>query len=162
MSLTLRLIGVGNSLVVQWLGCSAFTGKGRGSIPGWEIKISQAARKKISQCVWVWSPSYYKDLSSAFAQMVYAVTKVHKDYFTRVLKDGDILILSFLLHFTIWNSSLKHFSSSTTLLNQDRVLSGKTDDLSIVSLHLPLLRIIYCFPSMIQRRLMKFLWIYQF
>ena len=82
----------------------------------------------------------YKDLSSAFAQMAYAVTNVHKDYFTRVLQDGDILILSFLLHFTSWNSSLKHFLSSTTLLNQDRVLSGKTDDLSIVSLHLPLLR----------------------
>ena len=31
-----------NSLVVQWLGLSAFTAEGPGSIPGWEMKIPQA------------------------------------------------------------------------------------------------------------------------
>ena len=33
-----------NSLVVQWLGLSAFTAKGMGSTPGRETKILQAVR----------------------------------------------------------------------------------------------------------------------
>ena len=37
-----KKIGVGNSLVVQWLGLSAFTGEGPSSIPGWGTKIPQA------------------------------------------------------------------------------------------------------------------------
>ena len=161
MSLALRLIGVGNSLVIQWLGCCALTTKGRGSIPAWETKISQAAWKTINQCVWVWSTFLVIKIS----HQLLLKWCMHSLISTRiislgVLQDGDILILSFLLHFTSCNSSLKHFSSSITLLNQDRVLSGKSNNLSIVSLHLPLLKIIYCFPSMIQRKPMKFLWMY--
>ena len=34
---------MGNSLVVQWLGLSAFTAKGVGLIPGQGTKIPQAA-----------------------------------------------------------------------------------------------------------------------
>ena len=34
----------GNSLVDQWLGLSAFTAEGPGSIPGWAYKIPQAAQ----------------------------------------------------------------------------------------------------------------------
>ena len=34
---------MGNSLAVQWLGLSAFTAEGSGSIPGWGTKILQAA-----------------------------------------------------------------------------------------------------------------------
>ena len=34
----------GNSLVIQWLGLSAFTAGAQGSIPGQETKISQAAK----------------------------------------------------------------------------------------------------------------------
>ncbi|XP_073666661.1 sialidase-1 isoform X2 [Tursiops truncatus] len=37
---------VGNSLVVQWLGLSAFTAMGPGSIPGWETKIPPKKKKK--------------------------------------------------------------------------------------------------------------------
>ena len=121
-----------------------------------KLKSHKLHRKKSTSVFEYGHLLSYKDLSSAFAQMVYEVTNVHRIISLGVLQDGDILILSFLLHFTSWNS-LKHFSSSITLLNQDRVLSVKTDDLSIVSLHLLLLRIIYCFPSMNQRRLMKFL-----
>ena len=36
----------GNSLVVQWLGLHAFSGKGTGSIPGWGTKISQRDRER--------------------------------------------------------------------------------------------------------------------
>ena len=36
----------GNSLVVQWLGLPAFSGKGTGSIPGWGTKISQRDRER--------------------------------------------------------------------------------------------------------------------
>ena len=42
----------GNSLVVQWLGLSAFTALGLGSFPGQRTKIPQAARhskKKIKK-----------------------------------------------------------------------------------------------------------------
>ena len=43
----------GNSLAVQWLGLSALTVRGLGSIPGWGTKVLQAARcgpkKKISE-----------------------------------------------------------------------------------------------------------------
>ena len=35
---------LGNSVVVQWLGLSAFTVVGLGSIPGWGSKILQAAQ----------------------------------------------------------------------------------------------------------------------
>ena len=35
----------GNSLVVQWLGLSAFTAEGLGSIPGRGTKIPQAVRR---------------------------------------------------------------------------------------------------------------------
>ena len=31
-------IEIGNSLVVQWLGLHAFTAKGAGSVPGWELR----------------------------------------------------------------------------------------------------------------------------
>ena len=34
----------GSSLVVQWLGLSAFTAKSQGFIPGWVTKILQAAQ----------------------------------------------------------------------------------------------------------------------
>ena len=37
---------LGNSLVVQWLGLSAFTAKGTGSIPGQGTKIPQATHQK--------------------------------------------------------------------------------------------------------------------
>ena len=37
---------VGNSLVVQCLGLSAFTAMGPGSIPGWETKIPQKKKKQ--------------------------------------------------------------------------------------------------------------------
>ena len=48
---------MGTSLVIQWLGLSAFTAEGLGSIPGLGIKILQASRsgkkkkKKMSNVV---------------------------------------------------------------------------------------------------------------
>ena len=33
---------IGNSLMVQWLGCQAFAAEGPGFIPDWETKIPQA------------------------------------------------------------------------------------------------------------------------
>ena len=41
--LPLKLLS-GNSLVVQWLGVSAFTAMALGSIPGWGTKIPQATQ----------------------------------------------------------------------------------------------------------------------
>ena len=38
--------GLGNSLVVQWLGLSTFTAGGLGSIPSWGTKIPSKNRKK--------------------------------------------------------------------------------------------------------------------
>ena len=40
---------IGNSLVVQWLGLSAFTAEGPGSIPGPGTKIPQAVPPRINK-----------------------------------------------------------------------------------------------------------------
>ena len=40
----LKCVGYGNSLEVQWLGLSASTAGGTGSIPGWGTKIPKARR----------------------------------------------------------------------------------------------------------------------
>ena len=40
----LKYVSEGNSLVVQWLGCSVLTAQGPGLIPGWGIKIPQAVQ----------------------------------------------------------------------------------------------------------------------
>ena len=44
MTLLFKIQIVRNSLVVQWLGLSAFTAKGAGSIPGRGTKIPHAAQ----------------------------------------------------------------------------------------------------------------------
>ena len=43
IELVLKSATLGNSLAVQWLGLHVFTAEGAGSVPGWGIKIPQAA-----------------------------------------------------------------------------------------------------------------------
>ena len=55
--LKIKLLVLGNSLAVQWLGLRAFTSEGLGSIPGWGTNIpeavwySQKKKKKIKLLV---------------------------------------------------------------------------------------------------------------
>ena len=51
----------GNSLVVQWLGLRAFTAKGVGSVPGWEIKILQAMQYGQTEKKKIFSFCYLPD-----------------------------------------------------------------------------------------------------
>ena len=53
----MKIMHVGNSLAVQWLGLPAFTAVGPGSIPGQGTKIPQAMRRgqkeKKNACIYL-------------------------------------------------------------------------------------------------------------
>ena len=59
----LKLLWMGNSLAVQWLGLCAFTAEGTGSIPGWGTKMPQAAQcgqKKKKKGYFEWISNWLK------------------------------------------------------------------------------------------------------
>lgn len=139
-----------------------FQCQGHVPIPGWKLKSHKLHGKKSTSVFEHGHLPLVIKISISFCSMQCMQSLMSTRIISLgVLQDGDILSFLWLLLAGIL--SLKQFSLSITLLNQRQSSFRERQGWPFNCFpHLPLLRIIYRFPSMIQRRLMKFLWIYQF